>query len=416
MTLEQALGLGIACCAIVLVLVSRAGALTVVLLTLTLASLGLFILAGRGEAHLSTAMLFAGSAVLAATFVVIGGRVGAARARRVMEPISDGTVFAVCWTVIALTVYHFAVSGIPLFSHQIETSRFDLDSSGLFGIPGRAYEYGVPLALTLAAANASAQAVRWMSYTAFRLMLAVSVTTSVMSGFKGALIELAFSLIIMHSAIGRRGRTVRQMLSRYWIFGAASVAFIFAVATQYQTYARQSGSLLDDILERASIGGARPIAYVMESGHGWWPYGNPQLHDLVYFAEKYVGIASSQQGFTRTASAHMWGTSLSSGQWAPPVTLSGFGEFYFAFGATLALVVCAALGFLLGYVERRPKHTVCQVVVDVAVASALVDTLYKGGVAFLMLNAVVTAVVFVSFVHILIGVSRRRPIRLAAAS
>ena len=60
------------------------------------------------------------------------------------------TLVAFAGVISFFVAYHFIVGGVPLLSADVELARFNFSGSGLFGIPGRMYLFGLPFLVTYA--------------------------------------------------------------------------------------------------------------------------------------------------------------------------------------------------------------------------------------------------------------------------
>src|SRR5690348_8100753 len=94
-----------------------------------------------------------------------------------------------------LAGYHLIALGLPILQPDVEIRRFDFTSSGLLGIPGRMFLYGLPfsvIAWTLAGSRVGSKSVhRWVRGT-----WGAYVAAQVASGFKGGLLNIVILYVM----------------------------------------------------------------------------------------------------------------------------------------------------------------------------------------------------------------------------
>jgi len=361
------------------------------------AVVGAFILADSGEAPYVVAwLMFAALSVTFAGYVMtrIGFASKVGRNPR-EEPavqgqslMTRGQARMVAMVAILGSAYHFSRVGIPLLASNVEVARYDFAGSGLFGLPGRLYLFGLPLAAGLVAFESATRRMdwyrdRWTALTLFALLL-----TRIGSGFKSGLIEFLIYLGAIFLLIKVNPPTTARILGRHSWAIALAVAAVFLVGTTYQTYQASNATLVDLLYARATTGGAVPGVVVLT---GSFPnVGQTELGlDLPYFIREYTGQPLfGQYSFSRLISCAMLGISPLSSIPSPPVTIGAFPELTNDFGIYMAFVLMFALGSLMAYLEvsakwrRHPWARFCRLVVVLAV----LDYMSKGGLVYTVLN------------------------------
>ena len=182
-----------------LVLRSALSVAHVVVLPALPLALGCWILAGEERASAAMAIWFSASLGV----LIVGYYVTRSIAPRPIAPALqiDGVrgqryVTVLVFFTTAFALFHFASGGIPIFSHNIETSRFEFDSSGFFGIPGRVYLYGLPLVAGVALARSRQAGLHWYKDRVTLVAVSVFVVSRLLSGFKGGLLEVLIVLLV----------------------------------------------------------------------------------------------------------------------------------------------------------------------------------------------------------------------------
>jgi hypothetical protein len=306
-------------------------------------------------------------------------------------------VTAIVLVVSTLTLLHFTLGGIPLLSSRIEVSRFNFTSSGLFGLPGRMYLYGAPIAAGVALARSRALGIAWYNDRLTLLALSVLVVSRLLSGFKSGLLEVLIVLLVV--AILTRGpmRSMVRILRQYFLPIIGAVIAGFLVATLYSSYYHSPGrSLSESLLSRATTVSAEPRVLTLERRLRILNVSSFDL-DATYFAHEYAGIGSSGgYAFSRLVAASMLHINPEGSDHAPPVTYGGFPELAFDFNITLALIAMLALGASLAGIEA----TACQrsfnhYILCLTAVLAIYDYVVKGGLIYILINRGIVAAMLV---------------------
>jgi hypothetical protein len=369
-------------------------ALTVLQMLLTLT--GMAMLAHRGDTTDSTALLYAGSILLAIAGFTVARFMGVRLPKlpgagiRIPKP---SAVSAIVWFAGLLGTYHLIKSGIPILSANVERQRFDFTSSGFFGIPGRMYLFGTEFAWVLACVDACARKIKWSESKTWRIASAFYFGHALLSGFKGTLLSHMVLVIGVYVALVQPELRIYQLIRRYWWAALTGFGYFIFVATRYTTYQQTGSSLGSQLLDRATTVGALPGQLVLDRRLIAIP-SNGLLNDwhvtlLKYSGQSIDGLYTVQ----RLVSAQILGESPASALWAPPVTVGGFPELTLSMTISAALLAMVIAGAICGFMEtsrtRSPWVRTGQLIVYVAICRWML----KGDLVYDVINYTVVAII-----------------------
>jgi hypothetical protein len=293
------------------------------------------------------------------------------------------TVIVVC----LLALYHFSVIGIPSLSSNVEIDRFNFTSSGLLGLPGRAYLYGLPIVTT----GAMFCAARWPTRTA-RIAVALAVVvlllTRLASGFKGGLIEVVI-ILFFASALIAGGLSLRRAAVRYLAIGSVALAFTALIAPAYASYSNLNTiELTSSLLNRATTGAALAGRLVMQPAPQLvlLPQ-NTAVNDFEYTAWRYLGIdLGTHFAFEQIVAASTYHARLSNT--SAPQTVQAFPQLVYDHGLLLAALGSGLLGYLFAWLEVAGARMLRPMgfAIVLAVLLALRDYITKGGLVYETVN------------------------------
>ncbi len=365
----------------------------VVLSTLPLA-LGCWLLAGEALVHTVTAALLTVSLglVVAGYFVMRRFTNPERQALRLGPDGGRRYVFILVLSTGFFTFLYFAIGGVPILSHSIETRRFEFNNSGLFGIPGRMYLYGLPLATGAAIVRARQLGISWYSDRLTLVAVSLFFVSRLLSGFKSGLLEVLIVLIVATVLAQGPVTSVAHVLRRYLPLAVAAVVGIFLVGGLYSSYRGSGRSLPNAILARATTKAALPGALVFERHLLFTPGSSIHL-DATYFAKKYFSIGpGSSYSFGRLVAATIFHIGPESTAYTAPVTYGAFPELTYDFGLVAALLIMFCIGALIAVLEAKARRaTLSGYIICLAAALAIYDFVNKGGLIYLFINwAIVT--------------------------
>jgi uncharacterized membrane protein YqaE (UPF0057 family) len=358
------------------------------LVVISLASVGLSLLCDSfGYVPLSVFIIFA------PTFVVAGMLVAETRslqktAQSVPTPKSK-FLWAASIVIGALSIYHVAITGIALFSTNVELDRFNFGASGLFGLPSRSVLLGLPaLALyTVAKYSPDKKNVTLFVWSLFTI-------TQFSLGFKGAMFSIVSTLILGFLISGRLSMLRLTMLSLIGV--TASSIYVLSVAASYGTL-RSSNLNIQLIIDRVTLETARPqyLALRMQetlnllTGSAFW-------HDMSVLLERYLTGFTPSLTVESIVSATLTGTPPSREYFIVPVTLGGPVYILLTGGVALTIAILFILGFFWSRSTLALKQTQSDLI-GVLLAlflDGLKVFLTNGNGAYLTINLAFTALLF----------------------
>lgn len=327
-----------------------------------------------------------GLAALVVGYCVVPRRAATVNAHTKSLDISN-SLLVLLLVVGGLSIYHFAVGGVPVLSSSVELDRFDFTSSGLLGLPGRAYLYGLPIVTVLATFNALSSSnprAKWI----LAMSIALLLLSRVASGFKGALVEFVV-IVFFASAAATRGLSLARVATRYVALGALAIGFAALIAPTYFSYSGLTGNeLANRLVERATSAGALPGQIVMEQSPPLVVLPSKiAVLDAQYIAFKYVGLDLGEHfSFDQIVTASIYGSPLSST--GVPETVGAFAQLVYDLGRTLAVVAMVGIGIIFRRLEEVAGRTSNPIVYVTAVSAllALNDYLTKGDLVYLAVN------------------------------
>ena len=373
---------------LILLLGSQVSLVTLLLLQMTASVVGMWILAGTGEITWTVfwTYLLAPAGLIAGRLIAGLRPAGSARAARPATALSDPVVWSVLIVAAVLAFYHLIKSGIPILSGDVEVERFDFTSSGLFGIPGRMYLFGLKIAWIVASVNAAVLRVPWWKYRPWLAASAALLLSSLLSGFKGQILSLAVIVLMVWCITHREPLSYWKVLRRCWPLGVAAVGYFLLVASQYGTYRVAQVSVAESAWDRFTTGSAQAPSIVLSGGFSYLP-GNSLINDGLYYLDRYAGIGSgAPYALERAVSASTIGVDPASDAWTVPVTVGGYAELVFALGVGLAFLAMISIGFFLRCLETTALAGTVRLSLQVAAAFVVSSFVTKGGLVYTVVN------------------------------
>ncbi|MHB0913504.1 MAG: hypothetical protein ACYC2Y_08665 [Armatimonadota bacterium] len=261
-----------------------------------------------------------------------------------------------CCFVGCFVFYHFAVGGIPAFSPDVETVRFDFTSSGLFGIPGRMSMFGWPFVVLLVSFyywRTRDESLKSLFYTVWGVFLLISLA----SGFKSSLVQVLTLILLSRIIAGKPIYLTKLFSRRFMMLYVAAVGYAGWMSFRYGSIGLTGmADLVNYMKLRAGVLAAVPGYYTItslpanESGHLYL------VQDLLYTLHKYfhIGMVSADTfPLDKIVSSALYNTPLSADAWIVPVTIGGFAQLYADAGLVGALVLMVLTGIALAYAVLR---------------------------------------------------------------
>ena len=133
-----------------------------------------------------------------------------------------------------MTLYHYSVGGIPLFSDSLKIDAFNNTRSGFFGIPGRVANWG-PIILVIIAIiyMHSFASERYRSRLLVNSSVALCLLSLIANGHKSALLVIA-QVVILSIAYTQSCLTVApQQFFRWLTYGLLLIFRCLFIGCQY---------------------------------------------------------------------------------------------------------------------------------------------------------------------------------------
>jgi len=356
---------------------------------------------------------------LAGTIALVVGYALAGRQKRNPHPGTErvrsklASRSALGWlsvATVALVVIHFARGGVPLFSKGIETARFQIASSGLLGLPSRAYLFGLPI-LILAYASLKYRTSR--EARIIWLLAATFVVSRLLGGLKSGLLEVTFVALLAHIIhSGRAPRLLSGPVARRAAIGLVAVVFAGYLGTQYASV--QAGSIhgaADYLVGRMTVGTVSAGAYAVED-RGLNDAGPYLLKDFLYYTNRYAADAPRRTGLftpplydeSRLISTGLVGLPPATSGYVSPVAPGLAASLFLDWGWGGVCVGMAIAGFLLRRLQWRAVG-VLGLSAGIWGTAALVGVyvISNGGLAYYTINFGAVAVLYVLGARVLRG-------------
>jgi hypothetical protein len=269
------------------------------------------------------------------------------------------TLFVVIIT--GLAAYHLVMVGIPIFTDNVEVSRFDFTSSGLFGVPGRMYLFGLPFAVLLVSIGAG----RKLLPVSRRLLVATwgaYIVANLLGGFKGGMVNVLVTALLVATVAGRPITVKRVLLDRYGLLVLFAIAFGAAISFTYESVGVNSaGDSLLYLGSRTTVIAATPGYEALDQFGTEGSYGSYYWHDARYFISKYLPFlgSSSDDALTleKSVSSLISGTPSTGDEFLSPVTLGAFPELIVNVGILGAIAIMSCVGAGFSYLLLSAQHT-----------------------------------------------------------
>lgn len=372
----------------------------------------------RASNHGLFAVVATGTAAfLAGYLLAVRGR------RRVLARSEEGSsaqarliLSVLAASTVVLVAVHFAVGGVPLFSSDVETIRFQLANSGFFGVPSRAYLFGLPI---LVLAYASLPRLSRRDRVVFLLLVTTFVVSRLLGGLKSGLWEVTLVVLLAHIVhIGAVPPVLSRPVVRRALLVVIAVLFAAYLGTQYSTVqVRSMRGAADYLAARLTVGTVGAGEYAVE-GHALDRDGSRLGGDFLYYLDRYSSGLPRRLGLfvpPRFDTSRLISTGS---QGLPPDTLAyvspvapGLAPSLFLDWAWLGVIVgMAAAGYVLRWLQWRAIVTTgMSAGVWAAGALILMYIITNGTAGYYVVNFVVVTLAYVVAQAALSGVvvSRR---------
>ena len=284
------------------------------------------------------------------------------------------------------TVLHFGVTGIPLFSGDVEISRLERGSSGMAGFPSRMYLYGLTIGLLWSVGEARLLRDDWFRDKWVIAAMAAYSVSRVLGGFKSGLLQVEITIVLILILLWG-GIRLPRYAGRLFLAGGASLAFVFLIATTYSSY--QSTSVVDSLAARLTSVSVEPVAMVLQSENAYLGEDRtPLVLDSQYFAARYFGVGEQSYGFTKLIAARWVGESPLADRIFPPVTLNGGAVLSRQFGLAVSIILMLVVGRLMAMLEVGGQRTCSPMVFMLSGVAlvAMIEFISRGEIVYSIIN------------------------------
>lgn len=269
--------------------------------------------------------------------------------------------------VTVLCLYHFARIGLPVFADDIELSRWKTTESGLYGIPSRAFQIGVPTAYFFAAVLwARVEVTHRHSIVRLRQWaIALLVITRLVSGFKGGLVQVIIVVFMAQLLSGTDRQRLRNVSVKFALPVLIGFGFAVFIGSLYggvnARIENNGGTVTSLFVDRATKWAAEPSLVLLEGSldndKGALP-SEPFTHDFVHYVRTYTpSLSSDEEPFSKHINSVITGRPLDGELFIVPTTPGILATTVFAFGPELGALLVLCLGLFYGYLEVVPRMT-----------------------------------------------------------
>lgn len=313
-------------------------------------------------------------------------------ARRLERPtteVADWQVNAL-WTLtllfVGLTAIHFFRVGIPVFADNVETARYNLTGSGLFGLPSRAYLFGLPLT----AAGAIYLYHRRRDAVCLQLVwtaVGALVLSRLLGGFRSGVLE-AVIIVFVALSLSTGPLRVPEVIRRFALPMMGVVLVAVTLSGLYATLERRGSSPVDALVERATREAALPGWLALQDNSAIGLGSNGELtEDVRYYFHQYVdGTPGPYATYGQRVAAAIYGIPVYEANDVAPVTVGIFPQLRSQFGR-LALMLMGFLGAAYAVTESLARRaSVRGYVAGVGVILLLNDVITKGDPIYGLVN------------------------------
>ena len=303
--------------------------------------------------------------------------------------------------IIGLVIYHFLVGGIPILSQNVEVERFNFTGSGLFGIPGRMYQFGLPFLLILLSIYLECSGDEKIKKLLI-ISWVVMITSRLITGFKSGLVEVLILYIFTRCISNRPINIINLMGNIKYIVIVLIIGFVgFFLTKSYDSLGIYNlNDFIKYFFERSTVIQAQP-AYIVLSGSILYYSKNPFIiNDLLYFISKYLKIGNFDNivfPLDKIVSSQLYGTPLNLDSFIVPVTVSGFPQIYIDLGIWSLFaffVVGQAYYYLIYKAKSRNINYFRRALFGLGIFF-MTEFITKGGLGYLVVNYILLSLLFI---------------------
>lgn len=238
-----------------------------------------------------------------------------------------------------LAAMHFSITGITLFSDQVEIDRFSSGSSGFGGFPSRAVLFGIPALALISLATVTAKT-RNITVAIWVLF----VVSNIFLGFKGAILEALF--LALTAYLVRVKYPKARHIAAFAVGLVIALLYVFVVQIRYATSGGTAGGLqyiFDRSTTQAIESGYLALLYAPSLGEA----RNVFIDDMGVLIRRYLGLTDGYAyTFDWQMSSIVTGTPLGPANFIVPVTVGGAVYLIFSLGVPMAAFALVLIGMV----------------------------------------------------------------------
>jgi len=297
--------------------------------------------------------------------------------------IVDPNVLKTIFLIFSLFIfYHWYMIGIPYFSENIHTLRFNLRTSGFFGLPSRLAVYGITVLFILTLLSYEKDILK--KERLYIYFLIIFIFTSFQSS-KSSLLPIFYYLVLCYPLIQIKRATIYTY--RNFIFSIILIYGYF-ILTFGQIGTIDNLGILDYLILRSTVityDSGIFLLYKMPENHFFFVFNNAILNDLLYpiFTLFTSEVTTLNEQLSRAMYGNYTGLSV-------PVTPGWFAyhNFIFRYSVSLTYVYSLIFGLLIGFLDNKVFNSN-----SLLTQVALITSLYwlwtgysKGNLYYIILN------------------------------
>lgn len=266
------------------------------------------------------------------------------------------------------SVYHYSVIGLPLLAESaLDKARFDISSSGLFGIPSRFASFGPSFLLIalLLYFKPIFKNFRWIFHFLFIVSFIAVIALFLAKGHKSAVLSVVLIFIVLHRFM--TFRSIRLKVRHVFIIATGIIVASAVGASRYTDL-----TVFEYMVGRIVFSGPDALIAAVSTFDGLYSFGSAIYGDLRYLPSIFFG--EKFELFVIELSRHIYNVPF--GNFTVPVTPSIVGLAIYDFGYVFGPAFCFAVSFTLGGLMKNSDKAISSTSLFLLVSFEFV--LYQG--------------------------------------
>tara|TARA_B110000503_G_C7165363_1_gene421650 strand:- start:1449 stop:2651 length:1203 start_codon:yes stop_codon:yes gene_type:complete len=243
--------------------------------------------------------------------------------------------------------YHYYMTGIPFLSENIHTLRFNLRSSGLFGVPSRLAVYGITILFMITLFSFEKNIFRRERIIVYFLI--ILIFTAFQSS-KSSLVPIFYYLMLCYPFIISKKKFIYSYKNFIFFIFITSIYFLFIFDILGSI---NNLNVLDYLIFRSTVvtyDSGIFLIYNMSHNDFNFAFNNALLNDLLYpiFTLFSSEVTTLNEQLSRALYGNYTGSSV-------PVTPGWFAyhNFIFKYSYSLTYLYSLFFGFFIGFLENK---------------------------------------------------------------